>query len=262
VNDINQPGLHVMTPSTTLPAPQPNWSWYLDLDGTLLDIAPSPLAVVVPDGLLATLSALRTAAHGALAVVSGRPVQQVRSLLEPLRPAAAGLHGLELVTPDGLRHGPKKPLPPVGNLRRMLQENVLGIPGVEFENKGATLAVHFRQAPQAEIQVRRIIDQAVAKNRGFEVLKGKMVFEIRPTGINKGTAIREFMAIPPFAGRVPVFAGDDTTDEDAFAVVAEAGGITLYVGEGDDTVAQWRVESPAALRLWLAEAAEALKRQM
>ncbi len=251
-----------MTASTSLPLPQANWSWFLDLDGTILDIAATPTAVVVPEGLVATLSALRSAAHGALAVVSGRPVQQVRSLLEPLRPAAAGLHGLELVTPDGLRHGAKKPLPPVGNLRRNLQETVSVIPGVEFENKGATLAIHYRQVPEAAPQLRRLVKIAVAKSRGFEMLEGKMVFEIRPTGIHKGTAIREFMSIAPFCGRVPVFAGDDQTDEDAFQVVAEAGGITLHVGENDDTTAEWRIESPAALRLWLAEAAEALKRRM
>ncbi len=250
-----------MNASTALPRPQPDWAWFLDLDGTLLDIAPTPSAIVVPESLVPTLMALRTAAHGALAVVSGRPVQQVRDLLEPLRPAAAGLHGLELVTPDGLRHGAKRPLPPVGNLRRMLQESISGILGVEFENKGATLAIHFRQARNAEAQLRRIVEAAVAKNRGFELLEGKMVFELRPAGIHKGVAIREFMAIAPFRGRVPVFAGDDKTDEDAYKVVVEMGGITIRVGEEGPTLAQWQIESPAALRLWLAEAAELLKRK-
>ncbi len=250
-----------MNASTALPRPQPDWAWFLDLDGTLLDIAPSPNSIVVPEALVPTLTVLRAAAHGALAVVSGRPVQQVRNMLEPLRPAAAGLHGLELVTPDGLRHGAKRPLPPVGNLRRMLQENISGIPGVEFENKGATLAVHFRQAPAAEPQLRRIVEAALAKNRGFEMLEGKMVFELRPSGIHKGLAIREFMAIAPFQGRVPVFAGDDRTDEDAYKVVVEMGGITIRVGEEGPTTARWQVESPAALRLWLAEAAELLKRR-
>lgn len=252
-----------MEATTPLPRPQPDWAWFLDLDGTLLDIAPSPHAVTVPEALVPTLSALRSAAHGALAVVSGRPVQQVRDLLEPLRPAAAGLHGLEMVTPDGLRHGPKKPLPPIGNLRRMLQEGVSQFHGVELENKGPTLAVHYRQAPESERPLRRVIEAAAAKNRGFEVLEGKMVFEFRPAGIDKGMAIHEFMAIAPFAGRIPLFAGDDRTDEDAFKSVMEMGGITIRVGgDGDGpTAAQWQVESPAALRLWLAEAAEMLRRQ-
>lgn len=250
-----------MTASPSLPPPQPDWAWFLDLDGTLLDIAASPGGVAVPAGLVATLTALRTTAHGALAVVSGRPVQQVRDLLEPLRPAAAGLHGLELVTPDGLRHGPKKPLPPAGNLRRTLQEGVKSLPGVEFENKGSTMAVHYRQAPGSEQAVRRIMEAALAKSRGFELLEGKKVFEFRPIGIHKGTAIAEFMAIAPFAGRLPVYVGDDQTDEDAFKTVIGMGGVTIRVGEEGPTIAQWQVESPAALRLWLAEAAEALKRR-
>ncbi|HLN22646.1 MAG TPA: trehalose-phosphatase, partial [Patescibacteria group bacterium] len=245
-----------------LPRPQLDWAWFLDLDGTLLDMAPTPHAVTVPEGLVPTLSALRSAAHGALAVVSGRSVQQVRDLLEPLRPAAAGLHGLELVTPDGLRHGTKKPLPPIGNLRRMLQESVGQFPGVELENKGPTLAIHYRQAPRFEPALRRIIEAAAARNRGFEVIEGKMVFEFRPSGIDKGMAIREFMAIAPFAGRKPMFAGDDRTDEDAFKTVVEMGGIAIRVGEEGPTAAQWSVESPAALRLWLAEAAEMLKRRV
>lgn len=241
----------------------PNWAWFLDLDGTLLDIAASPSQVDVPEGLVPTLSALRSAARGALAVVSGRPVQQVRFLLEPLRPAAAGLHGLEMVTPDGLRHGSKRPLPPVGNLRRILQEAVADIPGVEFENKGPALAIHYRQAPSALAQIRRIVDFAAQKHRGFELLEGKMVFEFRPKDVHKGTAIREFMAIPPFIGRTPFFVGDDRTDEDGFRVVQEMSGTTVRVGEPDQpTVAQARIESPAALRLWLAEAAEMLRRKI
>ena len=182
-------------------------------------------------------------------------------MLEPLRPAAAGLHGLEMVAPDGLRHGSKRPLPPVGNLRRLLQEAVAEIPGVEFENKGPALAIHYRQAPSALPQIRRIVDAAAIKHRGFELLDGKMVFEFRPRGIHKGTAIHEFMAIPPFAGRIPFFAGDDRTDEDAFKTVKEMLGFTVRVGEaGSATAADSQIESPAALRLWLAEAAEMLRR--
>lgn len=251
-----------MTQPSTLPRPMSNWAWFLDLDGTLLDIAASPSQVEVPEGLVQILAALRSAAQGALAVVSGRPVQQVRTLLEPLRPAAAGLHGLELVTPDGLRHGSKRPLPPVGNLRRLLQEAVAEIPGVEFENKGPALAIHYRQAPSALPQIRRLVEAAAVKHRGFELLEGKMVFEFRPRGIHKGTAIREFMVLPPFVGRIPFFVGDDRTDEDAFKTVKEMLGFTVRVGDaGQPTAADSQIDSPAALRLWLAEAAEMLRRR-
>jgi trehalose 6-phosphate phosphatase len=248
-------------PSSKLPQPQTDWAWFFDLDGTLVDIASSPSAVAVPEGLVSTLIALRLASHGALAVLSGRPAQNVRSLLEPLRPAAAGLHGLEIVRPDGLRQSARKPLPPVGGLRKMLQDNVVSIPGVEFENKGAALAIHFRQASQSEGMIRDLVSAAVEKNRGFEVMEGKMVLEVRPQGFHKGTALREFMAMEPFIGRVPVVIGDDQTDEDAFAEAQSMGGITVHVGPELHTAAQWTIESPVALRLWLAEAAESLKRQ-
>jgi trehalose 6-phosphate phosphatase len=244
-----------------LPSPQLEWAWFLDLDGTLLDLAASPAAVVVPKGLVADLVTLRTAAGGALAVISGRPVRQVRDLLEPLRPAAAGLHGLEIVTPDGLRRSPRRPLPPIAGLRQSLQEGTSRIPGVEFENKGATVAVHFRHAPHAEGQLRRLIDVALAKNRGFELLEGKNVFELQPRGIHKGAAIREFMALPPFAGRRPLFVGDDKTDENGFKEVDDMGGITIHVGIDHPTSAQWRVASPEHLRRWLAEAAELLRQK-
>jgi trehalose 6-phosphate phosphatase len=227
----------------------------------LLDVAPVPNHVVVQKALIATLSTLRASAGGALAVLSGRPVQQVRELLEPLRPAAAGLNGIELVTPDGLRHSPKKPLPPIAGLRRMIQEGVAPLRGVEFENKGSTLAIHYRQAPQSEPQLRRIIHAAMSRNLGFRLLEGKMAFELQPEGIDKGLAIREFMTIPPFAGRRPVFAGDDKTDEAAFEEVAERGGLTLYVGDDAPVSAQWRLDSPAAMRQWLSDIAEQLRRK-
>jgi trehalose 6-phosphate phosphatase len=246
---------------TALPSPQPDWAWFFDLDGTLLDLAPLPNHVVVQKELIAALATLRSSVGGALAVLSGRPVQQVRDLLEPLRPAAAGLHGIELVTPDGLRHSPKKPLPPIAGLRRMIQEGVSPLRGVDFENKGSTLAIHYRHAPQAERQLRRIIEAAMNRNHGFALLEGKMAFELQPAGIDKGLAIREFMSIPPFLGRRPVFAGDDQTDEVAFKDVAEMGGLTVYVGEEGPTAAQWRIESPAAMRQWLTEMADQLRRK-
>lgn len=249
-----------MSDAREFPHPRPDWAWFLDLDGTLLDIAASPMAVSVPPGLVSTLASLRAGAKGALAIVSGRPAQQVRMLLEPLRPATAGLHGLEMVSPDGIRHGPGVTLPPVGGLRSMLQDAVMTMPGVELENKGPTIALHYRGAPAAEPALRRLAAAAVERHPGFEILDGKMILEFRPAAIDKGVAVRRFMAQPPFAGRVPVFIGDDRTDEDAFAVVAEIGGVTIHVGDGRGSSAAWTIESPTALRLWLAECAESLRR--
>lgn len=242
------------------PRPSRDWAWFLDLDGTLLDIAPNPRLVVVPQGLVSDLTSLRRSCGGALALVSGRPVSQVRNLMEPLRPAAAGLHGLEWVTPDGLLHGPSVPLPPVGGVRRTLQEFVINHPGTELENKGPTLALHYRGAPQHEDAARRAVTAALVNTRGFDVIDGKMVLEVRPAGIHKGTAIGQFMAEPPFAGRVPVFVGDDVTDEDGFKTVNQMGGIAIRVGEPRDTAARYGLDSTEACRGWIAEMAEALRR--
>jgi trehalose 6-phosphate phosphatase len=240
------------------PLPQPDWAWFLDLDGTLLE----PHAVVIPVNLVPTLVALRSAAQGALAVISGRPVQHVLDLLEPLRLAAAGLHGLERVTPDGRRHRPAQPLPPVGTLRRQLQDIVEQFPQTELENKGPVLAVHFRHTPEIADRLRRAVRTVAARNRGIEVLEGKQVFELRPAGQHKGLPVDEFMAIAPFLGRKPVFIGDDRTDEDGFRAVLALGGLAIRVGPCSwPSLAQYGFDTPTALRLWLAEAAELLKRR-
>lgn len=227
----------------------------LDLDGTLLDIAERPDAVVVPPGLPALLEAVRDWLAGALALVSGRPIEELDRLLAPARTAAAGVHGAEL------RWSPEAPVerrPAPASLeaaRRFLAAAALP-EGVLVEDKGAALALHWRRAAgRPERLVGRLLALAAASGGALEAMPGKAVLELRAAGTDKGAAVAALLARPPFAGRRPVVVGDDRTDLDAFAVVERAGGIALAVGPvppGDRPAA---FAGPAAVRAWLARVA-------
>jgi trehalose 6-phosphate phosphatase len=228
------------------------WAFFLDVDGTLLDHADHPGAVRVGPGLRVLLEGLSAAAGGALALISGRSVEDIDRLFAPLRPAAAGQHGTERRSAGGVIH---RHAPPLENLARAAADLVrltAAREGLVFENKGMTLALHYRQAPQlhvlAEGEMRRL---AAALGEDFELQAGKFVFELKPSGKDKGSAIAEFMAEAPFAGRVPVILGDDLTDEYGFEVVNRLDGHSIKVGQGE-TRARWRLADSAAVRRWLA----------
>ncbi|HVV95401.1 MAG TPA: trehalose-phosphatase [Hyphomicrobiales bacterium] len=226
---------------------------FLDVDGTLLDIAPGPDAVVVPEGLPATLVRLAERLGGALALLTGRDIATVDRLMAPARLAVAGLHGAELRLPDGTRQEADPP-PELGPVRAALRAFVAARPGLLLEDKGAAVAVHFRAAPALEgevaAEVRRLV---AAAGPALALQAGKMVAEIRPAGGDKGSALESFLALPPFIGRRPVAIGDDWTDEAAFLAANQAGGRSLRVGRADrPTAATEIVASPAALRSWIA----------
>jgi trehalose 6-phosphate phosphatase len=237
-----------------LPPPSPDWAWFLDIDGTLIDIAPTPSAIHVPPGLVDLLARLSRRCGGALALVSGRSVDNILDLMAPLRLPAAGLHGLERFCSDGRIERPP-PLDGLDGVRRALTMFATGHPGVVLEDKRLTLALHYRAVPQLEEACRQAAQAAAVHCPGLAVVAGKMVFELRPAGSDKGVAVRRFMAEPPFAGRPPLFAGDDLTDEDGFAVVNAMGGVSLLVGPPRATAAFWRVESVEVFRQWLAAGA-------
>jgi len=228
------------------------WAFFLDVDGTLLDHADHPLAVRVGHDLRGLLEGLSAAAGGAVALISGRSVEDIDRLFAPLRLPAAGQHGTERRSADG---AVQRDTPSLEHLARAAADLVrltAAHEGLVFENKGMTLALHYRRAPPlhglAEREMRRI---AAALGEDFELQAGKFVFELKPSGRNKGSAIAEFMAEAPFAGRVPVFLGDDLTDEYGFDVVNGAGGHSVKVGPGE-TRARWRLADAAAVRRWLA----------
>jgi trehalose 6-phosphate phosphatase len=236
------------------PPPETDWAWFLDVDGTLLELAERPDAVQVEPGLLRALQSLREAARGALALVSGRSVAELDALFAPLRLAAAGQHGVERRDAAGQVHRHAFPAEALRAAAQELAAFARAHAGILLEDKGASLALHFRLAPQQADAARAALERAAARlGAGFLIQPGKMVLELKPAGRDKGVAIEEFLREPPFAGRVPVFVGDDLTDEHGFEAVQRRGGHAVKVGEGP-SVARWRLPDAAAVRRWLADA--------
>lgn len=236
----------------TLPPLTARTALFLDFDGTLVDIAPRPDAVVVSPRLIATLQVLRDRQGNALAIISGRELAVIDGFLAPLVLPAAGEHGAQMRQADGSLSS--IPAPELFIVSRAAQRLAVLHPKLLVEEKAAAIALHYRQAPELESLCLETMTEAVSRSPGTELMRGKQVFEVKPKGVNKGQAIAAFMAKAPFAGRVPLFIGDDLTDEDGFAAVQQLGGHGLKVGDGP-TQAQYRCASPAALRQWLEEAA-------
>lgn len=223
----------------------PDCALFLDFDGTLVEIAAHPAAVVVPTGLVETLAQLQRSLDGAVAVVSGRPIQQIDRYLDPLVLSIAGVHGAERRRADGSTAW--LDVPPLHAVEETVAALVRAHPALRLEHKRGSLALHYRQAPELEALCLATVTQAMERSPGLTLLRGKMVVEAKPAAASKGRAIEDFLAEPPFAGRKPVFIGDDVTDEAGFAVVQARGGLAVKVGAGP-TVAGQRLDSPAAMR--------------
>ncbi len=231
------------------PKIEENWALFLDLDGTLLDIAPAPDRVVVPDSLVTSLTTLRDRLQGALAIVSGRPFAEIDELLQPALLSGGAEHGAFIRDAAGqMRKNPEiHDIPDAW--RRELRSATRRWEGVEVEEKSQSVALHFRQAPELMEDVQLLAATIVERDPAhFEVLGAKMAFEIRSRGTNKGSVVVSLMGAAPFAGRVPVFVGDDVTDEDGILAARMLGGHGLHVAqafEGD----------PANVRSWIAAGA-------
>ena len=231
-------------PATDALPPYARTALLLDLDGTLLDFAATPMEVVVPASLPATLLRLRDELGGALAVITGRPVEQIDTLLPGIVPAIAGEHG------GALRPSPGAPLqrpdlpsvPPA--MVATAEEFAAAHPGVLIERKARGFVVHYRLAPAAGPAVAAAVASWVEPlKHQFGRMAAHMAWEIRPRGADKGTAVQDIMRLPAFAGRLPVFIGDDVTDEDGMAAARDLGGAGLFV----PTV----FGSPTGVRDWL-----------
>ena len=226
---------------------------FLDVDGTLIEIAPTPESVVVPPDLVPMLQKLHHALGGALAIVSGRTIAALDKLLGTTGLPMAGVHGGELRPFAG---GEITEINP--HLPKDLQERVWAIvntlrekwPGVRGEDKGPAFSFHYRQAPEAEPALRAALD-ALDLGAAWEVLSGHMIYEIRSRGQSKGVAMRRLMQMPTFAGRQPVFAGDDRTDLDGIRTAAELGGAGIAVAGLKAEQARWALKDPTAVRAWL-----------
>jgi trehalose 6-phosphate phosphatase len=240
-------------PTVGTPPFSPNWAFFLDIDGTLLEIAATPKAVHTAKADCKLVAALYDKAGGALALVSGRSLEMIDELFSPMRLPAAGQHGVERRDGRGRVHQPSFSAEMLSRAADPIRSFAKRHDGLVFEHKGYSMALHYRLAPRLAAAAHAVVREAArAVGEGVEVQRGKMVAELKPAGHDKGRAIEAFMRERPFAGRVPVFLGDDLTDEHGFRVVDRLGGHSIKVGAGA-TVARWRLPNPAAARSWLNE---------
>lgn len=226
-----------------------DWALFLDIDGTISDFAPKPEEARIPPGLLEMLSNLRS---GAVALVTGRSIASADSMTQPYRFNIAGQHGLEIRGSDG-----KIILAPginyvfLSEIMQKVEYMAARHDGLHVEHKSASIAVHYRLAPEKGPMVLHHLHELIARyGNGFRLQQGKMVVEVRPCGADKGTAIAFFMQYAPFAEKVPLFVGDDETDEEGFRAVNALGGISIKVGEGK-SLATHRIAHPPDVRDWL-----------
>jgi trehalose 6-phosphate phosphatase len=229
---------------------------FLDLDGTLLDIAGAPTEVTTPPSLVPALGRVGAALDGAMAILTGRTIADVDRLLAPLRLAAAGVHGNEFRSdPDGPVEvtSDTVPAPVVEAVRRI----VAATPGLLLEQKDISIAVHYRGAPDAQSALEGELHDVLARgDSGLVLSHGRRVFELVPRGATKGTALQRLMRRPRFAGRIPVVVGDDMPDETALAAAAELGGVGLKVAGEHFASGATHFGGPGEVRRWLDELAE------
>ncbi len=226
---------------------------FLDLDGTLFDIAPTPDEVVVAEGLADLLAAATRQLDGAFAIVTGRPLAEVDRFLAPLVPIAAGVHGAEIrLSPGGTVERKARAVDAsiVEAVRRVARE----VPGTLVELKTASVALHYRQATSAELRLEAALASIVEQGPDHLILcRGRRVLEIVPRHVSKGTALEALMALPAFKGRRPIMIGDDVSDMSAFAAAMRLGGRGLRVAGGQFALAEAEFSCPDAVRNWLAQ---------
>jgi trehalose 6-phosphate phosphatase len=231
-------------------------SLFLDFDGTLVEIVERPDAVAVDTSLATLMSSLADKLQGRLAVVSGRPRAEIDALFGGASFAVSGSHGLELRWPDGRSMAPETPAG-LAEIAARMRALAAVYPGILVEEKPFGAALHYRGAPDSEPECRALVMRLAAES-GLILQAGKMVFELRAPGADKGAALHAFLEEPPMRGTRPVFLGDDVTDEDAFAAAFSLGGHGILVGEARPTAARYRLPDVAAARAWLDAAAGAL----
>jgi trehalose 6-phosphate phosphatase len=227
---------------------------FLDVDGTLVDIAATPQDVIVPDGLVRLLGLLTRRLEGALAIVTGRPIVEIDNIFSPLAPVAAGIHGAELrLAVQGATECLVEPIDGavVEAVRRLGAEE----PGTIVEVKKASIAIHYRTAPLAEPRIEAALHRILENGPDHLILcRGRKVLEIVPRRVSKGAALHALMELPAFRGRRPIMIGDDVSDQSAFEAAGRLGGRGLKVAGGLFASADADFASPADVRAWLAAA--------
>ncbi len=249
-----QPGMKLLKLAAAELAPRlSEYAFLLDIDGTLLDLAQTPREVWVPPGLAETLNRLHDKTSGALALVSGRSLNDIDLIFAPAQFPAVGGHGAEMrISADSEAVATHAP-PMDKELKRRLAAIARLSPGILLEDKGYSLALHYRLAPHAEKAIYEAVSliRADLPSAPIEVLAGKCVCEIKQSGFDKATGVRELMAHEPFRGRRPIFIGDDVTDESVFAIMPDLGGLAFSVGRRAQGVAD-HFDEPRDVRAWLA----------
>lgn len=244
------------TTATPVPKITANTALFLDFDGTLVDIAAQPELVEVPQDLVNLLAQLFQRLNGAVAIVSGRSLSDLDAYLAPLKLPSVAEHGAVHRLAGGQPTAATSPA--LQHIVRVASALAAQHPGLRAEIKSHAVALHYRHAPELESLCLEAMAEAVKRTPGIELLHGKFVFDIKPAGITKGTAIQALMDRPPFRGRLPLFAGDDTTDEAGFSAVQSIGGDTVKIGAGA-SLASYRCPDPFTFRQWLAISAEGLQ---
>ena len=235
---------------TDIPLAATDCCVFLDVDGTLIELTDTPFDTRASDELKSSLRTVSDRLGGALALVSGRSIDYLDALFAPLRLPSAGLHGVERRKASGAMQGACFHDARLDRVRLALADFVQTHPGTLLEDKGRTIAIHYRLAPQFQTQALEHVSAAAAPlGSTYHVQAGNMMLEIKPRDFTKGAAIQGFMQEPPFRGRKPVFVGDDLTDLDGFRVVEALGGISI--GVGNRVQGLYHLADPAAVRAWL-----------
>lgn len=236
----------------TLPILRPMDALFLDFDGTLVNIAPTPDAIEVPSALTPQLQRLHRGLDGALALVSGRAVDDLRRHLPEFPGVILGSHGAERAAPGQAPEATATAPDPVALIAEA-HAFAAAHDGVLVEPKPHGVVLHYRAAPKHETAAKTFLDDLAATHPGLALQPAKMAFELRPEGADKGRAVTDLLRAPPFHGRRPIYAGDDVTDEAAIAAVQAKGGLGIKVGEGNSG-ASHRADSVETFAIWLAEA--------
>lgn len=232
-------------------------SLFLDFDGTLVDIAPTPESIEVPAALPRRLAALQDATDGAVAIVTGRDVRDIENFLPGFTGPIAGGHGSHMRTADGNRVSGPIDSDRLQSIKQAVASYAGAVDGLRVENKTAGSVLHYRQVPDAGEDAHLFVAQLLGDHPGFVAERAKMAVEIRSEAISKATALADLASRPPFSGRIPAFAGDDISDEPGFRWVNARGGCSIRIGDGP-TSAQFSVPSVGEFALWIDSALAAL----
>lgn len=240
----------VAAPAPPIPTLEGRWALFLDVDGTLLDIAPTPDAVKVPEGLVELLMRLRNRLDGALALISGRRIDTLDALFAPLQLPCAGLHGYEWRDSNGNVARAHVDAAALEKMRQAAGRLADAFPAVLVEDKTYSIGFHFRNAKLNQAALRAGVE-AIAHNTGFIIQAGIDVYELKPPGTDKGSALHTFMREAAFRHRLPIYIGDDLTDEHALTTAQKFSGIGIQVGSAMPSAARFGLADPAAVLQWL-----------